>query len=219
MAGPMSRVAGESFAAPFRDHALRHGGGDPPVARAGGRVFDNGILAMAVFLGTEAMLFAGLISAFLVLRASAPAWPPPGQPRLPVGVTGVNTAVLLASAYTMQRAADATRRDRRAAMLRWLAVTTALGAIFLLVQGTEWVALVGHGLRVSSGPYGATFYTVIGCHGLHVAAAVITLLVLLRWTRHASGARPCRSRVEVCRLYWFFVVAVWPVLYMLVYLA
>jgi heme/copper-type cytochrome/quinol oxidase subunit 3 len=219
MARPMPRAAGEPLVAPHPVRVPRHVGGDPPTMRHGGRVFDNGTLAMAIFLGTEAMLFAGLISAFLVLRASAPAWPPPGQPRLPVGVTGLNTAVLLVSVWTMQRAARATRRDRRAAMLRWLALTTALGTTFLLVQGTEWVALLGHGLRLSSGPYGATFYTVIGCHGLHVAAAVITLLVLFEWARRASGARQCQSRVEVCRLYWFFVAAVWPVLYVLVYLA
>jgi heme/copper-type cytochrome/quinol oxidase subunit 3 len=127
--------------------------------------------------------------------------------------------VLLVSAYTMHRAAAAARGEGRAAMLRWLTATIALGATFLLVQGAEWVALVGHGLRASSGPYGATFYTVIGCHGLHVAAAVITLLALLGWARHAQSARQRRSRVEVCRLYWLFVVAVWPVLYVLIYLA
>jgi len=180
---------------------------------------ESGVLAMAVFLATEAMLFAGLISAFLVLRATAPVWPPPGQPRLPVGVTGANTAVLLLSAYTMHRAGAATRGEARTTMLRWLVATAALGAAFLLVQGTEWIALVAHGLRASSGPYGATFYALVGSHGLHVAAAVVTLLALLPRAWRAPSAGQCRRRVEVCRLYWFFVVAVWPVLYVLVYLS
>jgi heme/copper-type cytochrome/quinol oxidase subunit 3 len=126
--------------------------------------------------------------------------------------------VLLLSAYTMHRAGAATRSEARAPMLRWLVATAALGVAFLLVQGTEWVALVGHGLRVSSGPYGATFCALVGSHGLHVAAAVVTLLVLLGRARRAPSAAQCRSRDEACRLYWFFVVAVWPVLYVLVYL-
>jgi heme/copper-type cytochrome/quinol oxidase subunit 3 len=190
-----------------------------PASGPGGRVFENGVLAMAVFLATEVMLFAGLVSAFLILRAGATAWPPPDQPRLPIGVTAVNTAVLLLSAWTMQRAARAARGTGLAVLLRWLAGTAALGATFLAVQGAEWVALVRHGLRASSSLYGASFYTVIGCHGLHVGAAVVTLVALFGWARRAASAQQCRTRVEVCRLYWLFVVAVWPVLYVLVYLA
>jgi heme/copper-type cytochrome/quinol oxidase subunit 3 len=48
---------------------------------------------------------------------------------------------------------------------------------------------------------------------------VITLLALLGWALNARSAQECRTPVEVCRLYWSFVAAVWPVLYVLVYLA
>jgi heme/copper-type cytochrome/quinol oxidase subunit 3 len=174
---------------------------------------------MAVFLATETMLFAGLISAFLVLRAGAGAWPPPGQPRLPVAVTALNTAILLLSGYTMARAAAASRARRGPETTRWAAATTALGATFLLVQGVEWARLVQHGLRASSGPYGATFYTLVGCHGLHVVAAVATLAGLLAWLPRERDAERRRRRLEACRLYWLFVVAIWPLLYVLVYLA
>jgi heme/copper-type cytochrome/quinol oxidase subunit 3 len=56
---------------------------------------------MLAFLSAETMFFAGLISAFFVLRLSAAVWPPPLQPRLPVLVTGLNTLVLLASSVAM----------------------------------------------------------------------------------------------------------------------
>ncbi|MGH7478931.1 MAG: hypothetical protein ACREJ8_04995, partial [Candidatus Methylomirabilales bacterium] len=49
----------------------------------------NARLGMLIFLGAEAMFFAGLIGAFLVFRFGSATWPPPGQPYLPVGVTGV----------------------------------------------------------------------------------------------------------------------------------
>jgi cytochrome c oxidase subunit 3 len=215
MARPMQRAAGE---VPMLGTPAFEGGGPPAPARAV-RVFDNGVLAMAIFLATEVMLFAGLVSAFLILRAGADVWPPPGQPRLPVAITGLNTCVLLASAWTMSRAVGATRRAERRAMLRWLAATAALGATFLAVQGAEWIALLRDGLRASSTLYAASFYTVIGCHGVHVAVAVLTLGVLLASAWRAATAAECRTRVEVCRLYWWFVVAVWPVLYVLVYLA
>ncbi len=177
----------------------------------------NAILGTLIFLGAEAMFFAGLISAYLVLRAGSLAWPPPGQPRLPVALTGANTAVLLCSGFAMQRALAALRGGSVVALRRWLAAATALGAIFLAVQGTEWIRLLGYGLRVTSGPYGATFYTLIGAHGLHVLGGLLVLLTVLVQAHRSELPGRQRTAIEACRLYWLFVVGVWPVLYLLVY--
>lgn len=100
----------------------------------------------------------------------------------------------------------------------WLAATVLLGALFLAVQGSEWIALLGFGLSASSSLYGATFYTLIGFHGLHVSAAVAALLVVGADMARGTAAADALRRLEACRLYWLFVVAVWPVLYVLVYL-
>lgn len=181
--------------------------------------FSNARLAMLLFLGTDAMFFAGFIGAFLVLRAGAPVWPPPFQPRLPIEVTAVNTAVLLASGYTMARALRAIRRGDQAGLTRGLGWTAALGASFLGVQGYEWLRLVEFGLTLSSGAYGATFYTLIGTHGVHVLGALAWLLItLVRAKRRRFTARD-HVAVTLCGMYWYFVVGLWPVLYTLVYLA
>jgi heme/copper-type cytochrome/quinol oxidase subunit 3 len=178
---------------------------------------NKSLLGLLIFLGTEAMFFAGLISAFLILRAGSGVWPPPGQPRLPVAVTAINTLILLCSAYTMHRAVPAVRSGNQKALVNWLAMTGALGTIFLGVQGAEWIRLVQFGLTLTSSLYGATFYTLIGFHGLHVLAAVIALLTVLgRAVRQRYSAQN-HSGLELCRLYWFFVVGIWPVLYALVY--
>jgi heme/copper-type cytochrome/quinol oxidase subunit 3 len=179
----------------------------------------NAVLGMLIFLGTEAMFFAGLISAFLVLRAGSAVWPPADQPRLPVLVTGLNTLILLVSAYTMWRALAAVRNDRQGELRRWLGVTGLLGTLFLAIQGTEWVRLLGYGLRMTSDVYGATFYTLIGCHGLHVLGGVIVLLAVLRQAIQGRHSSRDHAALEACRLYWFFVVGVWPILYVLVYLS
>jgi heme/copper-type cytochrome/quinol oxidase subunit 3 len=198
---------------------LVHSGGGPPASGRRAPRIANGVLAMVVFLGTETMLFAALISAYLILRAGVVLWPPADQPRLPVLITGLNTLVLLCSAYTMSRAAAASRKRQQAAVRQWLAITGALGATFLLVQGVEWMRLLRHGLGVSTSLYGATFYTVIGFHAVHVAAAVLTLLALGLWLRRNADPEATQNRVAAAALYWLFVVAVWPVLYTLVYLA
>ncbi|MFQ5989471.1 MAG: heme-copper oxidase subunit III [Candidatus Methylomirabilales bacterium] len=184
---------------------------EPPVS--------NARLGMLMFLGAEAMFFAGLIGTFLIFRLGSAVWPPPGQPYLPVGVTGVNTLVLLFSAYTMHRAIRAIRGENRQALVRCLQMTAILGAIFLTVQGYEWMRLVHFGLTLSSGTYGATFYTLIGIHGVHVFSAVIWLLVVLAGARRNRFSAKQHVGLTVCGMYWYFVVGLWPVLFTLVYLS
>lgn len=172
-------------------------------------------LGMALFVATEVMFFAGLVSAFLVLRAEALVWPPPDQPRLPVGVTGFNTALLLASGWTVRRAVAALREGGRPGP--WLEATALLGALFLGIQGGEWVRLVGFGLTTTSSLYGGIFYTLVGAHALHVLAALAALLVVTARARRGRYRPDAPGGLELCRMYWLFVVAVWPVLYVLVY--
>jgi len=187
--------------------------GPAPVRRAG---VSSGAFGMVLFLATEAMFFTGLISAFLVLRSRIGGWPPPGQPRLPIAITGFNTVLLLLSGYTMLRAVRLNRAAGGRAT-RWLVATTLLGAAFLAIQGFEWTRLLGFGLTMSSTLYGGTFYTLVGAHGLHMLAALIVLLAITRRAIAARGSAPSDETLSVCAMYWVFVVAVWPILYILVY--
>jgi heme/copper-type cytochrome/quinol oxidase subunit 3 len=171
---------------------------------------------MALFLAAEVMFFAGLISAFAVLRAQAPVWPPSGQPRLPVLATGLNTAVLLLSAWTMHRALAGRDRGERD-LLRWLSATAMLGAVFLGVQGAEWVRMIQFGLTTSSSLYGATFYALVGAHGLHVLGALVALLAVRHGAARGRYQPGDSAALRPMAMYWMFVVAVWPLLYLLVY--
>ncbi len=175
-------------------------------------VFPNYVVGMLLLLTTEVMFFAGLISAFIVSRANSPLWPPPGQPRLPVERTAVNTLVLVLSAVTMQWAVQALRGSARGAPVsRWLAATMVLGGLFLALQGYEWVRLIGFGLTTTSSLYGGFFYLIVGAHALHVLAGLAFLAAVL-WLYRS------RATVVAASIYWFFVVGLWPILYGLVYL-
>jgi cytochrome c oxidase subunit III len=193
------------------------GGGEPPAPpRTVKPLVSNARIAVLMFIAAETMFFAGLIGGFIVFRLAAEIWPPPFQPRLPVGITGLNTAILLLSGVAMQlamRAAGA--RQAKEIVVRRLCYTAIFGTIFLLVQGYEWVRLIRYGLTLSSSVYGATFYTLIGCHGAHVLGAALWLAVVL--ARLRAGTAGSES-VQLCGIYWTFVVALWPVLYVLVYL-
>ena len=196
------------------------GGGDGPDREPGPRrpLLDNVRLAMLFLICGEVMFFGGLVSAFLVLRVTAAQWPPPLQPRLPVGVTGVNTLVLLASSVAMVAASRALGRDDTRTLVRRLLLAAGLGLAFLLVQGYEWIRLVSYGLTVWSGAYGTTFYTLIGTHAAHVVTAVTWVGVTAWLAARGRFADGRTGAVRACAIYWHFVVALWPVLYVAVYL-
>src|SRR6516165_11020249 len=117
---------------------------DPLPLPARRRVSENGVVGVALFVFTEVMLFAGFISAFSIVRASAApgSWPPPGQPRLPFERTAVNTAALLLSGVLLLIANRAYRAQRTADAKRWFGFSIVLGAFFVAFQGVEWVALL-----------------------------------------------------------------------------
>jgi heme/copper-type cytochrome/quinol oxidase subunit 3 len=178
----------------------------------------NVVFGTLVFLASETMLFAGLVSAFLVLRAQAPAWPPPGQPRLPLGLTLGNLLLLLASGALVGRGAEAARRGQTADALAWLARTAVCGAAFLAVQGLEWARLVEHGIRLAPAIYGGLFAALIGMHGLHVLGGVVVLASVTIAVRRLWIEDSPTAAIRAASLYWRFVVAVWPVLWGLLYL-
>lgn len=189
------------------EHAL-----SPPVRPV--RLAENGVVGMAIAVFVEVMLFAGFISAFVIVRESTPPglWPPPDQPRLPFASTAINTAMLLASGVCLFLARGATRRGRAAA--RPLGLAILLGGLFVALQGAEWVRLIGQGLTLTSSQLGAFFYVIVGAHALHAVAALALLAAAWRALR---AGRLSASLMGATQLFWYFVVLMWPVIYLLVY--
>jgi cytochrome c oxidase subunit 3 len=171
-------------------------------------------MGVLIFVGTEIMLFAGFVSAFTIIRASAVLWPPPGQPRLPIAETAFNTLLLLASGVSLLL----TRRRFAAgpaAMRLPLLGAIGLGASFVVLQGREWVGLIAQGLTLTSSALGSFFYLIVGMHALHAVAALAVLVYA--WRRLERGWLP-QSTLAAAEVFWYFVVGVWPILYWRVYL-
>jgi heme/copper-type cytochrome/quinol oxidase subunit 3 len=177
----------------------------------------NARVAVAMFLVAESMFFAGLIGAYLVFRVGSVVWPPPGLPALPLAITWLNTILLFASGVTMVWALRGIRRNDQRALRRGLMWTTVLGAVFVAIQGSEWIQLLGHGLTASSGPYGSTFYTLIGTHAAHVVGAMGWVGYVAWMTHRGRYSARAHDGVEVCAVYWLYVCGLWGVLFGLVY--
>jgi heme/copper-type cytochrome/quinol oxidase subunit 3 len=180
------------------------------------QVLSNGVLAMLLFVISETILFGGMISGFLIIQAVAPIWPPPGQPRLPVEATGFNTGVLFLSAFALANAHRLLKRKDRHGAQRSLTWALALGAFFVIFQGYEWVQLIYEGLTITSSTLGAFFYLIVGMHALHAIAALCAMAYT--WAGLRAGWL-VMSQLATAEVLWYFVVAIWPIIYGVVYLS
>ena len=175
----------------------------------------NGVMAMLLFVFTEIMFFAGLISAHVIYMSGqmGQIWPPLGQPRLPFAETAVNSAALMVSGVVLLLAYLGYRVEPRRALVP-LGMSVLLGAFFVAFQGVEWLGLIREGLTMTSSSYGAFFYLIVGTHALHAVIAIACLA--WAWFRLRAGTLTGTQFASV-QIFWYFVVLVWPVLYFQVY--
>lgn len=186
-----------------------------PALRRQRPIASNGVVGMVIFVVAETMFFAGLVSAFTIVKTTSVAgWPPVAQPRLPIERTALNTLALLASGPTLWIAARKFAKSPALA-LRPLLAAMGLGAFFVIFQGSEWIQLIAQGLTMTSSTHGSFFYLIVGTHGLHAVAA---LLALVAAARRLRAGRLSPSFFSAIQVFWYFVVALWPVLYWRVYL-
>ncbi|MDH3210984.1 MAG: cytochrome c oxidase subunit 3 [Myxococcales bacterium] len=174
----------------------------------------SSVMGMLLFVLIEAMLFAGMISAYSIIRSGAMIWPPPDQPRLPIEETAINTAALMLSGLLLFVAHRRFRRDRARARTPLL-LSMLLGAVFVVFQGVEWVALIREGFTLTSSSQGSFFYLIVGMHALHAVAALgVLAYVALRLQRGWLAS----SQLAAAEVFWYFVVGMWPIIYLVVYL-
>ena len=172
-------------------------------------------LGTVVWLASEVTFFGSLFGAYFTLRATAPGPWPPADVELETAVTGLATALLVASSGTMQLAVRAIAADRRPRFRRLVALTALLAVVFLANQAREWsVASFGP----SSHGYGSAFYVMTGFHGAHVTGGMIAMAVLLGRSGGTGFGAEATDSVEVLSYYWHFVDVVWVAMFATLFL-
>jgi heme/copper-type cytochrome/quinol oxidase subunit 3 len=180
----------------------------------------NGKLGIWLFLASEVMLFGALFASYILLRLGAPEWPS-GRQYLNIPLATLNTVVLIVSSVTMVMAWASLVRNRFGAFRGWLAVTIALGFVFLVVKFFEYSAKFHHHYFPSTNTFLAIYFTLTGLHGLHVLGGIGINAYF--WGPGAGlwkkDPQHFTNRVEHAGLFWHFVDLVWiflfPVLYLL----
>ncbi len=177
----------------------------------------NNKLGMWLFLGSECLLFGGLISTYMLYRGRVGTGPTPSQ-IFDIPFTSVSSFVLLMSSLTMVFAVSAAaKKDDRATSL-WLTVTALLGATFVGGQVYEFAAFMSEGLWFTTSLFGSSFYALTGFHGVHVTVGIIMLMAMVGILQRSEVPGEMSEAIEMIGLYWHFVDVVWIIIFTLIYL-
>ena len=174
-------------------------------------------LGMWLFLGSECLLFGGLISTYMLYRGRVSQGPTPSQV-FDIPFTSVSSFVLLMSSLTMVLAvSSAAKKDDRGTTL-WLVVTALLGATFVGGQVYEFTAFKSEGLGFGTSLFSSSFYTLTGFHGVHVTVGIVMLMAMVGIIQRSEFPGSKAETIEMIGLYWHFVDIVWIVIFTLIYL-
>lgn len=167
-------------------------------------------LGLRVFLGVITVLFLLFFVAYSD-RMSVSDWRPLPEPWL----LWLNTAILILSGVAMQRALVGARRGEMDRVRRHLAYAGATTVGFLVGQLFVWQQLVALGYFAAGNPANAFFYLLTALHGVHLLGGLVAWgrLAARAW-REVDSARVLKS-VELCAVYWHFLLAVWLILFAL----
>jgi heme/copper-type cytochrome/quinol oxidase subunit 3 len=177
----------------------------------------NNKLAMWLFLGSECLLFGGLISTYMLYRGRHTAEGGPDQ-YWDIPFTSASSFVLLMSSLTMVLAVTAAKREDDRNTKLWLTVTAILGSLFVAGQVYEFTTFYREGLGYTTSLFSSSFYTLTGFHGVHVSVGVIMLLASVGMIMKNRIPGDKAEVVELVGLYWHFVDIVWILIFTLVYL-
>ena len=170
-----------------------------------------------IFLLSDIVMFAAFFAAFAVLR-DATAGGPNGAELFDITNTQIETACLLVSSFTCGLASVAVTHRKAAWYYLAMTATFVLGAAFIYLEVNEFAGLVGRGAGPSRSAFLSAFFTVVGCHGLHVTAGLLWLLTMMAQI-YAKGFRADILRRFLCfSLFWHALDIIWVALFTVVYL-
>jgi cytochrome o ubiquinol oxidase subunit 3 len=204
---------------PYR---IGHRGGShqPTAEHAGGGLVSKRIIVgygFWIFLLSDIVMFSAFFATYAVL-VNETAGGPTGRELFDLRNVAVETAALLLSSFTCGIASIGAQRRLHDWYYGAMAITFAFGAIFIGLEVTEFADLVARDAGPSRSAFLSAFFTLVGCHGLHVSAGLLWLLTMMAQV-YAKGFRADILRRLLCfSLFWHALDIIWVGLFSVVYL-
>ena len=169
-----------------------------------------------IFLLSDIIMFSAFFAAYAVLHG-ATAGGQTSQQLFDLNNVAIETGCLLASSFMCGMAGIAVgQRSQRWTQVTLL-ITGLLGLTFLLLEIREFAGLVARGAGPTHSAFLSAFFTLVGCHGLHVTLGTIMLIVILGRSLKGHFSEHNHFAFEAVAWYWHFVDVVWLLLFVLVY--
>jgi cytochrome o ubiquinol oxidase subunit III len=170
-----------------------------------------------IFLLSDIVMFSALFAGYAVLR-HATAGGPTGAELFNQGRVTIETACLLASSYTCGLMALAINSQRRLGTYLGALLTFALGVAFLALEIREFADMIAQGASPQRSAFLSAFFALVGCHGLHVAAALVWLVVMIAQVATKGFRAAVLRRLQCFSLFWHALDIIWVGLFTVVYL-
>ena len=170
-----------------------------------------------IFLLSDIVMFSAFFATYAVLVGQT-AGGPSGRELFNLRNTGIQTACLLLSSFACGLASIGAQAHRGSWFYGAMAATFILGAAFIGLEAREFAALVARGAGPTRSAFLSAFFTLVGCHGLHVTAGLLWLLTMMAQV-FAKGYRADILRRILCfSLFWHALDIIWVALFTVVYL-
>jgi cytochrome o ubiquinol oxidase subunit 3 len=170
-----------------------------------------------IFILSDMVMFSALFASYAVLLGQT-AGGPSGHDLFDLRNVAIETAFLLASSFTCGLALIASDRRSTTWFQLAMAITCVFGLGFLALEGQEFTKLVARGAGPTRSAFLSAFFTLVGCHGLHVSAGILWLLTMMAQV-FTKGFRPDIQRRILCfALFWHALDIIWIAVFTIVYL-
>jgi cytochrome o ubiquinol oxidase subunit 3 len=170
-----------------------------------------------IFLLSDIVMFSAFFATYAVL-VDETAGGPSGRDLFNLNSVALETGCLLASSFTCGIAGIGARTRRGIWFYGAMTATFILGAAFVFIEAREFAGMIARGAGPSRSAFLSAFFTLVGCHGLHVSAGLLWLLTMMAQV-FAKGYRADILRRILCfSLFWHALDIIWVALFTVVYL-
>jgi cytochrome o ubiquinol oxidase subunit III len=178
---------------------------------------DKVIFGFWVYLMTDLIMFAVLFATYAVLHENTFGGPG-GEQLFDLPFVLAETLILLTSSFTCGLGMLALHAEKKNQVLAWFTVTFLLGASFLTLELTEFHRLAADGQHPQNNAFLSSFFALVGMHGLHIAAGLLWILVMLIYVLRRGLNPSAMRKFNTLSLFWHFLDVIWIFIFTIVYL-
>ncbi len=192
-------------------HGDGHGDDGPPSKRI---IVGYGFW---IFLLSDIIMFSAFFAAYAVL-AGATAGGPSGKQIFDLGNVAIETALLLLSSFACGVAAIGAQQRNVTVFQIAMLLTGLLGAGFLFLEAKEFADLVSRGFGPQRSAFLSAFFSLVGCHGLHVTMGLLWLGTMMAQVWAKGFREDIQRRILCFNLFWHALDIIWVAVFTVVYL-